>query len=428
MGGGSTTTRTTKRVLILGGGYGGVYAALRLQKLAKHRRDIDITMVNRENFFLFTPMLPQAATSSIDTRHVVQAIRRICPQIRFYEADVDRIDLERRAVTITHEHGPPHELGFDHLLIAMGGETNFFGLPGVAERAITIKTLSDAMRVRNHAIDMLEQAEIENDAALRRRLLTFVVAGAGFAGIETAAELDTFLRSAAQLYKNVKPSDINLIIVDLQNRLLPELSERLGQWTQAELTRRGVETRLGARVKSAGAGYVEFADGRRIETMTFIWAGGVKPSALISALPCANERGRIRVDENLAVGGYENIWAVGDCAEVYPPGGSKPYPPTAQHALREGSHAGSNIVAAIDGKPLRPFGYTMIGQMANLGQYKAVAMVGGIKLSGFPAWWLWRTYYLLRMPTLERKIRVAIDWTLDLFFTRDTVKLTLPRD
>jgi len=414
------------RVVILGGGYGGVYAALRLQRLTKHRSDVVVTLVSRENFFLSTPLLPQAATSSVDTRHIVQTIRRICPRVQFFEAHVRSIDLAGGTVTLEHADGHAHLLGFDQLLLALGGEPNFFGLPGVAQNALTIKTLGDAVRIRNQAIEMLEQAELESDAQLRRRLLTFVVAGAGFAGIETAAELDVFLRNAARLYRNVQGSDIRMVIVDALPRVLPELSEQLADFTQKTLTRRGVEIRLNTRVRSAGAGYVEFADGSRIETQTFIWAGGVKPGGLVAALPCANERGRLPTEPTLRVAGYANVWAVGDCADVRPPGGGAPYPPTAQHALREGLAVGRNMLAAIDGKPLKPFAYTTIGQMASLGEHRAVAMLGGLKISGFPAWWLWRTYYLSRMPTLERKIRVAIDWTLDLFFTRDTAKLTLP--
>lgn len=422
-----TSHSTPTRVVIVGGGFGGVYAALRLQSLLRRRRDVDVTLVNRDNYFLFTPMLPQAATSSIDTRHMVSTIRRICPRIRFFAAEVEDIDLDGKTVVLTHAHGHRHVLEYDHLLIALGGVTNFFGLPGLAENALTVKTLGDAIRLRNHALDMLEQAELEDDIDLRRRLLTFVIAGAGFAGIETAAELDIFLRHAAVMYRNVRPADIKTIVLDAQERVLPELSESLGNFTKRTLEARGVEFRLGTRVRSADATGVDLADGSRIETSTFVWAGGVSPGPMTARLRCANRRGRIPTDPNLAVSGCSGVWALGDCAEVYPPHGDKPYPPTAQHALREGIHAANNIVAAIDGRPLRPFAYTTIGQMANLGERRGVAMVGGLKVSGFPAWWLWRTYYLGRLPTLERKLRVAIDWTIDLLFSRDTVKLEVPR-
>lgn len=414
------------RIVILGGGFGGVYAALRLQKLCKRRPEVDITIISRDNFFLFTPMLPQAATSSVDTNHIVATLRRICPRARCWEAEVEAIDLASRRVSVTHASGHRHEIEYDQLLLAMGGETNFFGLPGVAEHALTFRSLADAVLLRNRALDMLEQAEMEDDAQLRKRLLTFVVAGAGFAGVETAAELDVFMRKAASQYRNFKATDIRTVLVDVQNRILPELSEALAEFTETTLRKRGMEFRLGVKVRSADAGGVDLEDGTRIDTQTFVWAGGVTANRLVAKLPCAGPGGRVIVDAYLAVPGYPGLWAIGDCAQVRPPDGGKPYPPTAQHALREGIHAGSNMMRYLDGKPLRPFAFTIVGQMAHLGEHKAVAMIGGFKLSGFPAWWLWRTYYLFRIPTLERKIRVALDWTLDLIFSRDTVKVNLP--
>ncbi len=417
-----------QRILILGGGFGGVYAAMRLQARLRRRTDVDVTLVSRDNFFLFTPMLPQVATSSVDTRHIVQNIRRICPHIRLLEAEIVAIDFGTRTVSIRHAEGHRHQLGFDHLLLAVGGITNYFGLPGVADHALPVKTLGDAIRIRNHALDMLEQAELEDDTTLRRQLLTFVVAGAGFAGVETAAELDIFVRRAAKQYRNFTAADIRTVILDAQSRVLPELSEQLAAFTQTTLVKRGMEVRMGVRVRSADAEGIDLADDTRIQTRMFVWAGGVAPNPVIAALPCTNARGRIPVDEYLAVPDQPGVWAIGDCAEVSPTPGAKPYPPTAQHALREGSHVADNIIAAIDGKPLKPFAFTMVGQMANLGEHSAVAMVGGFKISGFPAWWLWRTYYLSRIPTLERKIRVALDWTLDLLFSRDTVKLSMPTD
>ncbi|HME82940.1 MAG TPA: NAD(P)/FAD-dependent oxidoreductase [Candidatus Eremiobacteraceae bacterium] len=420
------TPRTVQRIVILGGGFGGVYAAMALQKAVRHRSDVDITLVARENFFLFTPMLPQAATSSIDTHHIVVNLRRILPRVRVLEAEIDSIDLAAHRVTITHGDGHPHDVDWDQLIIAVGGETNYFGLPGVAEHALTIRTLADAVVLRNRAIDMLEQAELEDDPDVRKRLLTFVVAGGGFAGIETAAELDLFMRTAAKMYRNVKPSEITTVVVDVRTSILPELSDELGRWTQRALEKRGVRFRLGVGVKSADAAGVTLADGTRLDTQVFVWAGGVSANPLVAGLPCANERGRVPVDADLAVPGYPGVWCVGDSAVVTPPGGGAPYPPTAQHALREGLHVARNVMAAIDGKPLRPFAYTTVGQMAHLGERQAVVMLGGLKISGFPAWWLWRTYYLFRIPTLERKIRVAIDWTLDLLFSRDTVQVKLP--
>ena len=421
----ATQTGVKNRVVILGGGFGGVYAAMEVQKYARSHADVDLTLVARENFFLFTPMLPQAATSSVDVGHIVVNLRRVVPRARVLEAEIRSIDLTKRTVAIVHTGGAEHVLQWDYLLIAVGGEPNFFGLPGVAEHALTIRTLSDAIVLRDRAIDMLERAELEDDPAVRRRLLTFVVAGAGFAGIETAAELDLFIRNAAKSYRNVKPDEVTTYVVELRDRILPELSMQLAGWTQHTLEKRGVKFLLGVAVKSADANGVVFSDGSRIDTNVFVWTGGVGANPLVAALPFARN-GRVPVDADLAVPGYPDVWAVGDCAIVTPPQGGAPYPPTAQHALREGIRAGRNIVAALQGTRQRPFAYTMVGQMAHLGQHQAVAMLGGLKISGFPAWWLWRTYYLFRIPTLERKIRVAIDWTLDLLFSRDTAKIALP--
>jgi NADH:ubiquinone reductase (H+-translocating) len=411
------------KILILGGGFGGVYAALRLQRLTGHRRDVDVTLVSRENFFLLTPMLPQVAASGIDTRHIVVPIRRICRRARFYEADVEAIDLDRRAVTIAHQGGERRELSYDHLLIALGGVTNFFGIPGVADHALTFKTLGDAIRLRNRALDMLERAELETDAGMRRALLTFVVVGAGFAGVETAAELDVFLRKAATLYRTFGASDVKVVLVDGGPRMLPELRPRLGEITRETLASRGMDVQLGVFVRAIDADGIDLADGARIATKTIVWTGGVKPSPLLASLPCADARGYITADATFAVPGRPGVWAIGDCARIVPPGSDRPYPPTAQHAVRMGPHAADNILASIDGRPPTPFTYAMKGQMANLGGHQAVAMFGGLQVAGFPAWWLWRTYYLSRLPTFERKLRVAIDWTLDLIFPRDVVKL-----
>lgn len=412
-----------KKILILGGGFGGVYAALRLQHLLRRRTDVDVTLVSRENFFLLTPMLPQVAASGIDTRHIVAPIRRICPRVRFYEAEVEAIDLDRRSVTIAHEGGTRRQLAYDHLLIALGGVTNFYGIPGVADHSLTFKTLGDAIRLRNRALDMLERAELESDADRRRAMLTFVVVGAGFAGVETTAELDVFLRKAAALYRTFGPKDVKVVLVDGGPRVLPELRPRLGEFTCDTLSERGVGIRLGVFVRAADEHGIELADGARIDARTIVWTGGVKPSPLLASLPCADSRGYIPADATFAVKGHPGVWAIGDCARIVPPGSDKPYPPTAQHAARMGPHAADNILDSIDGRTPTPFTYAMKGQMANLGDHQAVAMLGGLQVAGFPAWWLWRTYYLSRLPTLERKLRVAIDWTLDLFFPRDVVKL-----
>ncbi len=420
------------KVLILGGGFGGLYAALRLQRELRRRQDLDVTLVSRENFFLLTPMLPQVAASGIDTRHIVTPIRSVAKRIRFFEAEVESIDIARRSVTIVHPGGPRRALEYDHLLLALGSVTNFFGIPGAAEHTLAMKTLSDAVRLRNTALDMLEAAELEQDPQRRAALLSFVVVGAGFAGVETAAELDVFLRRAAKLYRSFGPNDISVTLVDGGPRVLPDMRTRLGEITQRILARRGVPARLGVFVRSADPEGVTLADGTRLRAQTVVWAGGVAPNPLLAGLPLPLARGKVIAGPEFSVPGHPGIWAIGDCAAITPPGADRPYPPTAQHAVRMGPHVAENILAAIDGKPLQPFTYVMQGQMANLGEREAVAMFGGIQVSGFPAWWVWRTYYLMRLPTWDRRIRVAIDWTLDLLFPRDVVKLapweTQPRD
>jgi NADH:quinone reductase (non-electrogenic) len=413
----------TTRIVILGGGFGGLYAALRFDRAMKRRRDLDVTLVSRENFFLLTPMLPQAAASGIDTRHIVTPVRSVLRRVKFFEAEVEAVDLGKKQVTIAHEDGPRHVLGYDHVLLALGGVTNFFGIPGVEEHSLPIKTLADAVRLRNRALDMLERAELEDDPAARASLLSFVVVGAGFAGVETAAELDVFVRRAARSYRGFSPSDVKVTLVDGGPRVLPELRERLGEITKQTLAQRGVESKLGVFVASADDGGVMLADGTRVPGATIVWAGGVAANPLVASLSFADSRGKAPATPDLAVIGQPGVWAIGDCASIVPPEGGRPYPPTAQHAVRMGPHVAENILASIDGRPLRPFDYRMKGQMANLGERDAVAMFGGLQVSGFPAWWIWRTYYLLRLPTLDRRVRVAIDWTLDLIFPRDIVKL-----
>ena len=410
-------------VLILGGGFGGLYAALRLQREMRRRRDLDVTLVSRENFFLLTPMLPQVAASGIDTRHIVTPIRSVAKRVQFFEADIEAIDIAGKSVTIAHAGEPKRTLTYDHLVLALGSVTNFFGVDGAEQHTLPMKTLADAVRLRNRALDMLEAAELEQDAGRRRSRLSFVVVGAGFAGVETAAELDVFVRKAARAYRTFSPSDVRVTLVDGGPRVLPDMREHLGDITRRTLERRGVPARLGVFVKSVDEGGVTLADGSRIEASTIVWAGGVAPNPLLARLPCELQKGRVVAHDDFSVPGYGGLWAIGDCAWIISPETGKPYPQTAQHAVRMGPHVAENIIATLDGKPGRPFDYRMKGQMANLGERQAVAMFGGIQVSGFPAWWVWRTYYLMRLPTWDRRIRVAIDWTLDLIFPRDIVKL-----
>ncbi len=317
-----------------------------------------------------------------------------------------------------------YELKFDHLVLALGSTTNFYGLPGVAENALPMKTLSDAMMLRNHIIDLFEHADLQSDPQIRKAMLTFVVVGAGFAGAETAAELHDFAYTARRYYPNVRPEEVRVILVHAGSRIMPEIGEKLADYASKKLTENGVEVLLNTRVRSATADWVELINGERIPTKSLVWTAGVAPSPLLTTLPCArNKRGQIIVNEHLEVADHPGIWAIGDCAQIPNPRTGAPYPPTAQHAVREGKTVAQNIAASIRVGKKKPFTYRPLGVLASLGRRSAVAEICGIRFSGFFAWWLWRTIYLLKLPGLERKVRVAMDWTLDLFFRRDIALL-----
>ncbi|MFQ5912194.1 MAG: NAD(P)/FAD-dependent oxidoreductase [Nitrospinota bacterium] len=414
----------THRILILGGGFGGIYAALRLEKAFAREGNVEITLINRDNYLLFSPMLAEVSSSGIEAKHIVPPIRAFFRKVRFRDSQVEAIDLENRVVHAFHCPQCPHySLEFDHLILALGSVTSFYGLPGVEENALPLKTLADAMGLRNHVIDMLEHADMETDVELRRRLLTIVVAGAGFSGVEVAAELNDFLRGAKRFYANIRPEEVRLALVASGSRILPGLAEDLAAYAQRGLLRRGVEVRLGTGIAQASAGGVDLQDESHIPTRTLVWTAGIAPNPLLAPLSCQKERGRIVVNDRLEVPEYPGLWAIGDCAHLPDPKTGLPYPPTAQHAVRQGRRVADNVVAAIRGRPKKPFAYSSIGELVPLGRRLAVAEILGFKFRGFFAWWLWRTVYLSKLPGFERKIRVALDWTLDLFLPRDIVLL-----
>jgi NADH dehydrogenase len=425
------------RILILGGGFGGIYTALELERMLGRSDGIEVTLVNRDNFFLFTPMLHEVAASDLDLTHIVNPIRKLLKRVRFFAGEAESIDLTRRLVRVWHgEDRHPHELPYDHLVLALGSVTNYYGLPGLAERAMTMKSLGDAIALRNRVIGNLEEADFECCAAVREPLLTFVVAGGGFAGVETAAAIDDFAREALLFYPNLAAGDIRTVLVHSGQVILPELTEKLGRYAQRKLMARGVDVRLGLKVIEQASDHVRLSDGSTIRSCTLVWTAGTAPNPILASLPCALERGRVCVSETLEVPGWPGVWALGDCAFIPDPRTGSPHPPTAQHAIREGRTLARNIMALIRGrspiqrrpaKPLRPFRFTTIGQLASLGRRTGVASILGVNFSGFLAWWLWRTIYLAKLPRLEKKLRVALDWTLDLFFTKDLVQYQTSR-
>jgi NADH dehydrogenase len=417
-----------KRIIILGGGFGGLYAALRLEKTLAREPDVEILLVNRENFFLFTPMLHEVAASDLDLTHIVNPVRKLLKRVQFFDGDVDNIDLPGRRVMISHgsEHHA-HEVEYDHLVIALGSITNFFNLPGLQERALTMKSLGDAIYLRNKLISHLEEADFECCAAERQELLTFVVAGGGFAGVETIASLNDFVREALRFYPNLREEFLRVVLVHPGPVILPELGEKLGAYAQQKLAGRKVEIKVNTRVTGVSARGVELSDGSAILTKTLVWTAGTSPNPLLEMLPCPKQRGRLCVNEFLEVPDWPGVWALGDCALVPDRQSGQFCPPTAQHALREGKVLAENLVATIRGGQKTPFLFKTIGQLATIGRRTGVANIMGINFSGFLAWWLWRTIYLSKLPRFEKKVRVALDWTLDLLFSKDLVQFATLR-
>jgi NADH:ubiquinone reductase (H+-translocating) len=417
------------RIIIAGGGFAGLSAAMYLDKTLARREDTEVTLISRENFILFTPMLHEVAAGDLHPGDIVNPIRRILRHVKFVEADVEAIDLSGRHV---HCRGGVAKLGlefeFDHLLLTLGSETSFFDLPGVSKWAVTMKSLFDAAMLRNRVLALLEEATFEKDAGRRRQLLTFVTAGGGFSGTETTGAINDFVRETVRYYPGLNEELIRVVVIHPGKFLLPELGEELGNYAERKLRERSVEVIKGARVASYDGSLVTLTDGKSIPASTLIWTAGVKPSPVIAPLPCEKERGRLLVSEFLAVTGVPGLWAAGDCAAVPILNTEKFHPPTAQHGLREGLIAAKNIEAAILDRPLKSFTFTTLGQLATIGRRTGVAMVFGMKFSGFIAWCLWRSIYLMKLPRLAKKLRVMVGWTLDLLFSRDIEQMLTLRD
>jgi NADH:ubiquinone reductase (H+-translocating) len=423
--------RRPTRILILGGGFGGVYTALTLEKLLKaeiRRGEVELGLVSRENYIVFQPMLPEVISGSIGLLDTITPIRRLCPNTNLYTRTIESIDLDHRGVASTAGFGSrAHHLHYDHLVIALGNVTSFAGQPGLAEYALPFKYLGDALALRNRLIHTLEEADIEPDPEVRRALLTFVVAGGGFSGVEAVAELNDFVRAAARSFRNLRSEEIRVVLLHAGPLILPELPNSLAEFAQRLLMRRGVEIRLHTRLAGATGDAALLAGGDRIATRTLVSTVPSGPNPLVAMLPLKTERGRIVVDSTLEVGDRPGVWAVGDCAAVRDAKTGELCPPTAQHATRQAVHVARNITAALLGEPRHAFAFTALGKMGSLGRRSAVAEIFGLKFSGFLAWWLWRTIYLMKLPGLDRKIRVATDWTLDLLLPTDIVQLKTDR-
>lgn len=412
-----------KRILILGGGFGGVYTARTLERLLRPDEAV-ITLVNRENYWVYQPMLPEVISGNIGLTDVVSPIRRLCPRTNLVMREVEAIDLDRRSVTLSPGFRPaPMMLGYDYLVIALGNVTNFYGMPGMLENAMPFRTLADALTLRNHLIHALEEADCEDSPEMRRQLLTFVVGGGGFSGVEAMAELNDFIREVKTSYLRLRDEPVRCVLVQSGSRILPEMAEPLALFAQRILRKRGVEIVLNDRLAAATSERAILKSGLEIPTKTIV---STVPSALppvLDRLACPKEKARLVVNTGLALQGREGqVWALGDCAAVKTVSG-KSAPPTAQHATREALVVARNIVAAIRGGANDEFRFESLGSLGSLGRGSAVAQIFGMRISGFLAWFLWRSVYLSKMPGFNRKVRVAMDWTIRLLFAPELAQL-----
>ena len=419
----------SERIVILGAGFAGLYAALELERTVARDPAVEVLLIDPQNFLLFTPMLHEVASGSLDPSSIVVPIRETLRQVEFLQAQTTAVDFEARTVTVAYGlDRRTRTIAFDQLLITAGSQTRF--PPKLRPHVHGMKTIHDALVLRNWLIGLLERAEIEEDPARRRALLTIAVAGGGFSGVETIGAINDLLRQVARHYRRASAASPTLLLVEPMERLLPEFDPALGEYTASKLRDAGIDVRLLTKVTAFDGRTLSLAasndpaNASSLSARTLIWTAGVAPSPLIEALPLEKERGRIVVDETMAVPGQEGVWACGDCAAVPGPQG-KPYPPTAQHAVRQGMQAGRNIAAAVRGEPakIRPYRYEMLGQFAAIGRQRAVATLFGVRFSGFIAWLMWRGAYLLMLPRLERKVRVFLQWMLEICFARDTVQL-----
>ena len=417
------------RVLVLGGGFAGVETTRHLERLTRRRDDVEVWLVSRENFTLFTPLLPEVCSGMLEARHCVTALRAQLrrPSSWAVTAEVEEIDLDGKVVTVLGGDGDPHRLHYDTLVIALGGETATFGIKGITEYAVGMKTLADAFALRNRIIEMLERAELETDAAQRQALLTFVVGGAGFSGVETAGEIEDFIRRVRRrFYPKIEKGETRGHIVELKDRVLPEMPPDMGAYAAKGLRKRGYEIHLETPLKEGYEHGVVIGDGTFIPSRTVIWTGGVQPSPVVRASGVeVDKAGRAVTDATMATS-RAGVWAIGDCAvipDVQNPGSF--HAPTAQNAVREGKRLARNIVASIDRHPERvePFRYRTIGTLASIGHHTGVGVVFGIKVRGVIAWFMWRGYYWSRVPGIGGKARVALDWANNALFGSDPVQL-----
>jgi NADH dehydrogenase len=436
------STLPKKHIVILGGGFAGMQTALSLEDEFHTNPAVSFSLVSETNAVLFTPMLAEVAGSNLEPSHISTPLRSTLHRTQFTRASVASVDLERCRVILANDPidmtdpssaqpdpGETQEIPYDHLVFALGSVSNYLGMADLEKYSFNFKSLIDAIRIRNHVIEMFEKADRETDSARRRALLTFVIAGGGFAGVELAGALNDFAHGILADYPRLPPSDLSVILVHSHDTILPELSESLGRYALKRMAERGVIFRLKVRLVDAKPGKVILSDGE-IAAETLVWTAGVAPSPVVKALDLPkNKRGALTVDATLAIPGHAGLWALGDCAAVVDAKSNKPVPPTAQFALREAAVLAKNIRSQIEGRPLKPFHFDSLGSLCVIGHQTACAELTvpfarnrAMRFSGLLAWAMWRGIYLMKLPGLEQKIRVLIDWTVELFFPPDIVQ------
>ena len=431
--------RNKKKIVILGGGFAGVKCTRKLESKFGNNSEIELIMISEDNFLLFTPMLPQVASGMIETRHIVMPIRTICKKTKFYEGRIKNIDPHGKLVNLWGTADKRSiSIHYDFLVVALGSETNFFGMADVEKNAYTMKTLNDAVLLRNRIIDMLEQAENETNPILRKSFLNFVVAGGGFAGIETAGELMDLLLDARKHYHTIRKEDLRVVVIEALPMILPGFNEKLAGFAKEKMTDRKIDIRLKTAITSFDGNEVTtkfLVQNPKdpidepiidvIRTKTLIWTAGVTPVNTIKRSLFKTDKGKVIVNDYLEVKDFPGVFAIGDCALFLNPETKRPFPPTAQIAEAQALIAAKNLIALIKNSEKEKFEYHSKGQMAIIGKRSGIATFLGMNISGFWAWLIWRNVYLSKIPTLDKKIRVFLDWTIDLFFDRDISRLKL---
>ena len=431
--------KNKKKIVILGSGFAAVECAKKLENEFGNDPEIELVMIGEDNFLLFTPMLPQVASGMIETRHIVFPIRTICKKTKFYEGRIKNVDPYGKLVTIWGT-GDKRSISihYDFLVVALGSETNFFGMADVEKNAYTMKTLNDAVMLRNRIIDMLEQAENETNPILRKSFLNFVVVGGGFAGIETAGELMDLLLDVRKYYPSIQKDDLKVIVLEAMGEILPGFNKKLAEFAKQKLKERGIDIQLKKAVTSFDGNEVTIktldetpkdsidqSEINSIITKTLIWTAGITPVNTIKRSMFKTEKGKIVVNNFLEVPKFPGVFAIGDCALFVDPITNRPFPPTAQIAEAQAKMAAKNLISLIKNSEKEKFVYRSKGQLAIIGKRTGIATFLGMNISGFLAWVIWRNVYLSKIPTFDKKTRVFLDWMIDLFFDRDVSRLKI---